>query len=60
MVILSCIDPNAFVYEKVLFPLEDWCFSSPSPSRVDIWSHGLSGAELFDSFEAQKLSEGSA
>jgi hypothetical protein len=60
MVILRCIGPNSFFYEKVLFPWEDWCFSCPSCSRVDIWTHGLSGAELVDSFEAQKLSEGSA
>jgi len=60
MVILRCIGPNAFFYEKVLFPLEDWCFSSPSSSRVDIWTHGLSGAELVSSSEAQKLSEGFA
>lgn len=55
MVILRCIGPNAFFQEKVVFPLEDWLFDCPPESRVDIWSHGLTGVELLDSISADDL-----
>lgn len=55
VVILRCIGPDIFFHEKVVFPWEEWIFSCPSASRVDIWSHGLSGAELLDSFSAEEL-----
>jgi hypothetical protein len=46
MVILRCIGPE---------PFESCLFSCPTSSRVDIWTHGLSGAELLDSIEAAEL-----
>ena len=55
MVILRCIGPNTFFQEKVVFPLEDWLFDCPPESRVDIWSHGLTGVELLDSIFADDL-----
>ena len=55
MVILRCIGPNTFFQEKVVFPLEDWLFDCPPKSRVDIWSHGLTGVELLDSISADDL-----
>ena len=55
MVILRCISPNTFFQEKVVFPLEDWLFDCPPKSRVDIWSHGLTGVELLDSICADDL-----
>ena len=55
MVILRCIGPEAFFLENVVFPFEEWLFRCPSQSRVDIWSHGLMGAEQLDSINAQDL-----
>lgn len=55
MVILRCIAPEAFFQEKVVFPFEDWLFRYPPHSRVEIWSHGLMGAEQLDSILAQDL-----
>jgi hypothetical protein len=55
MVILRCIGPETFFQEKVVFPFEDWLFRCPPHSRVDIWSHGLTGAEQLDSIPAQDL-----
>jgi hypothetical protein len=55
MVILRCIVPEAFFQEKVVFPFEEWLFRCPPQSHVDIWSHGLMGAERLDSINAQDL-----
>ena len=55
MVILRCIGPEAFFQEKVIFPFEEWLFSCPAQSRVDIWSHGLMGVEQLDSINAEDL-----
>ena len=55
MVILRCIGPEAFFQEKVIFPFEEWLFSCPPQSRVDIWSHGLMGVEQLDSINAEDL-----
>jgi hypothetical protein len=55
MVILSCIDAEAFFQAKVAFPSEDQMFRCPPQSRVDIWSHGLTGAEQLESINAQDL-----
>lgn len=55
MVILRCVGEGAFFFEKVVFPFEDWLFDCPAQSRVDIWSHGLGGAELRASIEADDL-----
>ena len=55
MVILRCIGPEAFFQEKVVFPFEDWMFRCPPQSRVDIWSHGLMGAEQLDSINTEDL-----
>ena len=49
MVILRCIGDQAFFLEKVLFPLEECLFQCPLSSCVEIWTHGISGAELVDS-----------
>ena len=55
MVILRCIGPEAFFQEKVIFPFDEWLFSCPPQSRVDIWSHGLMGVEQLDSIKAEDL-----
>jgi hypothetical protein len=55
MVILRCIGPEDFFQEKVVFPFEEWLFRCPPQSRVEIWSHGLMGAEQLDSIHAQDM-----
>jgi hypothetical protein len=54
-VILRCVGANAFFQEKVMFPFEKWLFSCPPETRVDIWTHGIGGAELVDSMPADEL-----
>lgn len=55
IVILRCIGANSFFREKVIFPFEEFLFSCPAESRVDIWTHGLGGAELLDSLSVEEL-----
>jgi hypothetical protein len=57
MVILRCVGPDQFFHEKVVFPFEDWLFSCPASSDVQIWSHGNSngGMELLEVFPASDL-----
>jgi hypothetical protein len=55
MVILRCVGPEAFFQEKVIFPFEEWQWFCPPESRVDIWSHSLTGADLVETFPAEKL-----
>jgi hypothetical protein len=39
----------------VIFPFEDWCFQAPIDADVELWSHGLGGAELLERFDAGSL-----
>ena len=55
MVILRCIGPERFFHEKVIFPFEDWLFTCPPSSDVEIWSHGSGGTELVETFPASDL-----
>ena len=55
MVILRCVGPERFFHEKVIFPFEDWLFSCPANSDVQIWSHGIGGTELVEVFPASDL-----
>lgn len=55
MVILRCVGPDAFFHEKVIFPFEAWSFACPAGSDVQIWTHGLGGAELLEAFPASDL-----
>jgi hypothetical protein len=55
IVILRCIGPDRFFHEKVIFPFEDWLFSCPASSDVQIWSHGVHGVDLLESFMANEL-----
>lgn len=56
MVILRCCGPEQFFLERVMFPFELLSFDCPPLSEVTIWSHGLGGAELVDSMQAEQLS----
>lgn len=55
MVILRCVGPETFFQEKVIFPFEAWQWSCPPQSRVDIWSHSLTGPDLVESFQAEEV-----
>ena len=46
MVVLRCIGPSKFFFEKVLFPLEVLTFMAPYNSRVEIWGNELYGPRL--------------
>ena len=48
MVILRCVGPEAFFREKVVLPHEQFVWSCPTESRVDLWSYGLGGPELLE------------
>ena len=55
LVILKLIHADKVLLEKVLFPFEEWFFDAPVEAHVELWSNGLSGAELLDRFEAGSL-----
>ena len=55
MVILRCIGPEAFFHEKVIFPFECWSFQAPDDADVELWCHGLGGAELLERLSSSTL-----
>ena len=55
MVILRCCGSQHFFLERVVFPFEILAFSCPALSEVKIWSHGLYGPELLESFQSEQL-----
>jgi len=46
MVVLRCIGPSKFFFERVLFPLEVLTFMAPIDSRVEIWGNQIYGPKL--------------
>jgi hypothetical protein len=55
MVILRCCGPRQFFLERVVFPFEMLLFACPPQSELEIWSHGLGGAELIEALQAEEL-----
>jgi hypothetical protein len=55
MVILRCCGSQHFFLERVVFPFELLAFSCPPLSEVKVWSHGLYGPELLESFLSEQL-----
>ncbi len=55
MVIVRCCGPEEFYLERVVFPFELLSFQCPRRSEVEIWTHGLGGAELVESFPAEEV-----
>ena len=55
MIILRCIGPEQFFLERVVFPFELLTFQCPARSEVEIWTHGLGGAELLETIQADDL-----
>jgi len=48
MVIARCLGPDQFYLERVVFPFELLSFQCPPQSELEIWTHGLGGAELVE------------
>jgi hypothetical protein len=55
MVIVRCIGPDEFFLERVVFPFELLSFECPQGTEVQIWTHGLGGAELLETIQADDL-----
>jgi hypothetical protein len=55
MVILRCCGSNQFFLERVVFPFEILAFTCPPMSEVKVWSHGLYGPELLETFFSEQL-----
>ncbi len=55
MVILRCCGSQHFFLERVVFPFELLAFSCPPLSEIKVWSHGLYGPELLESFSSEQL-----
>jgi hypothetical protein len=56
MVIVRCVTDGPFFLERVVFPFELLSFSCPAEAEVEIWTHGLGGAELLETIPARELS----
>ena len=55
MVIVRCCGPDCFYLERVVFPFELLSFQCPALSQVEIWTHGLGGADLVESLSVDEL-----
>ncbi|MBM5809581.1 MAG: DUF1830 domain-containing protein [Cyanobacteria bacterium M_surface_9_m1_291] len=55
MVIARCLGPDQFFLERVVFPFELLSFQCPEQSELEIWTHGLGGAELVETIPASEL-----
>ena len=55
MVIVRCCGTNHFFLERVVFPFELLTFTCPPLSEVNVWSHGLYGPDLIESFTSEQL-----
>jgi len=55
MVIARCLGPDQFFLERVVFPFELLSFQCPEQSELEIWTHGLGGAELLETIPASEL-----
>lgn len=55
MVIARCVGPEQFFLERVVFPFELLSFQCPEESELEIWTHGLGGAELVETIPTRDL-----
>lgn len=60
MIILRCCGADQFFLERVVFPFEILAFACPPVSEIKIWSHGLYGPELLESFLSEQLQAASS
>lgn len=55
MVIVRCEGPEGFYLERVVFPFELLSFACPPQSELEVWTHGLGGAELMERLPIHEL-----
>ena len=55
MVIARCLGPDQFFLERVVFPFELLSFQCPDESELEIWTHGIGGAELVETIPVAEL-----
>jgi hypothetical protein len=55
MVIIRCAGADGFYLERVVFPFELLTFECPPQSELEIWTHGLGGAQLLERLKSQEL-----
>ena len=55
MVIARCLGPDRFFLERVVFPFELLSFQCPQNSELEIWTHGIGGAELLETIPVEEL-----
>lgn len=55
MVIVRCLGPDHFYLERVVFPFELLSFQCPPESELEVWTHGLGGAELLERIATEEL-----
>jgi len=55
MVIMRCFGSEQYYLERVVFPFELLNFSAPADGEVEIWSHGLGGPELVETYPIREL-----
>jgi hypothetical protein len=55
MVIVRCVGPDSFFLERVVFPFELLSFECPLQAELQIWTHGLGGAELLEMIPVEDL-----
>jgi hypothetical protein len=55
MVIARCLGPDRFFLERVVFPFELLSFQCPQDSELEIWTHGIGGAELLETIPVEQL-----
>jgi hypothetical protein len=55
MVIIRCAGEDGFYLERVVFPFELLTFECPPQSELEIWTHGLGGAQLLERLTSQEL-----
>ena len=60
MVILKCIGPDRFYREKVVMPMETFCFEAPPQARLEIWQMSLGGQMLHLRADAADYASGCA
>ena len=58
MVVLRCIGPSSFFFERGLFPTDILTFMAPNDSRVEIWGNELYGPKLEERIRVSSDNEG--
>jgi len=55
MVILKCCGAHQYFLERVVLPFELLSFQAPEGSLIEVWTHGIGGAEFVSRHGAEDL-----